>query len=924
MSGPSANLLSTLRGTRLVILAFLTVALLVAFGRALTGAYVEILWQSQAGYISAFWTRVLWEWGVRLVAGVAVGILVFVNLKVAATTLGGIQIRRRFGNLEISEQIPKHYVTWGMVFAAVLLGVWFGASLPSNLGRTILLLINAEPWGLVDPIHGLDVSFYVFSVPVLGLSLVYTLTTTFLVFTLATAGYAATGAVTWSRGRLTAHPAAQKHLGVILGVFFLLLAGRFSLGRYVLLRAGGSAVQGIFGYADAAARLPAMQTLTVISVVAAAAVVWGAWKNRPTVVIAACASVVLGTGLIGELYPSLVQRFKVQPNELAEETPFIEHNLEYTRIGFGLAPDVLDRRSFAYSETAPVDWTEAARQFSGLPVWNRGPLLTTYAELEALFPYYNFSAVTIDRYVGPEGPVPVALSVREINPGGIQDPNWQNVHLRERYVAGMGAVASLASTRSPQGRPEMLITGIPPKSSPRATPLRGLDLTRPQIFFGTQIQQRYAVVNPGPDQYLAPDSTLGVAGIDFPPGIQLTSGIRTALLAWRFRSVDLLFASEVTEESRFIFRRRVVERAVAVAPFLSFPEAPYPIVAGGRVVWMMEGFTTTAAFPLSTVNAFGTFRSRVTYVRNSFKVTIDAVSGRIDLYRVPIEDPLADTYARAYPDLFKPISEMPPEIREHIRYSQAFLDLQGRVLRQYHQETAPEFHGQQDVWDEPQELSQNTNRIPYRAEYGLYRLPGEEEARFQLTTVFVPTTRQNLTAVLVARTDAFGVPELILIDLSVDDGILGPRQIESLVEQDPVISQQFSLWRTGGSQVWTGHLHVVPVGNRFLYMEPVFLAAEQDAIPELRRFVVSDGVRVEMTESLADAIAQLAGFDAPTAVTEVADVALLPETTSAWPAAALDLLEDADARARAGDWQGYGEALERLRALLSRLEAGGG
>jgi hypothetical protein len=224
-------------------------------------------------------------------------------------------------------------------------------------------------------------------------------------------------------------------------------------------------------------------------------------------------------------------------------------------------------------------------------------------------------------------------------------------------------------------------------------------------------------------------------------------------------------------------------------------------------------------------------------------------------------------------------------------------------------------------------LSQNTNPVPYRPEYGLYRLPGEDEARYQLTSVFVPAARQNLTAVLVARTDALGVPELVLINLSVEDQVPGPRQIEALLEQDPVISQQFSLWRTGGSQVWTGHLHLVPVGGRFLYMEPVFLAAEQDAIPELRRFVVSDGVRVEMTESLTDAIALLAGFDVVTAVTGVADVTDVvadPAPTSAWPSAALDLLEEAESRARAGDWQGYGEALDRLRVLLRRLDAAGG
>lgn len=923
MTRRPSELLSMLRGTRLVVAAFLAFTLVVALARFVTGAYVEIAWQAGVGYLSAFWTRVLWEWGVRLGVGLGVGALVFFNLKLASTTLGGIQIRRRFGNLEISEQIPRQYVNWAMLGAATLLGLWFGAALPPSVGRRVLFLANAEPWGITEPVLGLDASFYVFWVPVLASAFIYALATTFLLFTLATAGYAATGALSWSRGRAVAHPLARIHLGVLLGVFFLLLAGRLWLGRYLLLLDGGSAVQGIFGYADAQARLPALQTLTVISVGAAIGTFWGAWRNRPTPLLASFAAVLLGTILIGEFYPSLIQSFRVEPNELERESPYIEHNLDFTRIGFGL--DALERRAFQYGPEDEVDWARAAEQFAGLSAWNRGALLATYRELEALFPYYDFLDATIDRYGGPQGPVLTALSVRQVDPEGIQDPNWQNLHLRERYVAGMGAVASLASVRSPEGRPEMLVRGIPPRPTAQAVGGPDLELTRPEIFFGTRVQQPYAVVSPGPDQYLAPDGAPGVPGVDFPLGIQLDSGLRTALFAWRFRDANLLFASEVTDESRFIFRRRVVERASAVAPFLSFPEAPYPVIADGRVVWILEGFTGTAAFPLATAGDFDTFRaSRVTYVRNSFKITVDAVTGAVDLYRTATEDPLADVYERAFPGLVKPIAEMPGPLRSHVRYSRELLDLQSRILLQYHQETAPAFHGQQDVWDEPQELAENTSPVPYRPEYGLYALPGEAETRYQLTTVFVPAGRQNLTAILVARTDDEGVPELILIDVPVEDELPGPRQVEALVEQDPQISQQFSLWRTGGSEVWTGHLHLVPVGNRILYMEPVFLAAEEDAIPELRRFVVSDGVRVAMTETLADAIAQLAGLRLASAPREREQGATAPPAASLpWPSAALDLLDEAESRAREGDWQGFGDALDRLRALLERLRGEG-
>ncbi len=926
MSTPPTRLLATLRGGRLLLAIVLALALTIALGRVVTAAYVEILWQAEAGYASVFWQRVLWEWGIRGLAALVVGVLVLVNLKVASKTLGGIQIRRRFGNIEISERIPKHFIWWGILVASVLLGLWFGAAVPANLGIQALLLAQGAAWGVTDPVLGHDVSFYVFWLPLLGSGVTLGLIVTFLVFTLVTAAYAATGTIRWLRGRLEAQDLPRVHLGALLAVFLVLLGVRLWLQRYFLLLDGGSEVQGIFGFTDAEARLPALQTLTVICVGAALGTLWGALKNRAAPVIASFVSVVLGAVVIGQLYPALIQRIRVEPNELARETPYIEHNLEFTRLGFGL--DRMERRGFAFDPAASVDWGAASRQFSGLPVWNPSALLATYRELEALFPYYDFTDVAIDRYPTPTGPATVAVSVRQIDPSGIQDPNWQNLHLRKRYIAGLGAVASLAAVRTPEGRPQMLITGIPPSVPPGAREVPALRLDRPEVFFGTRAQ-RYALVSPGIEPYLAPDSTQGRAGVDYPPGIRLSSGIRTALLAWQFGDANLLFASELTDSSRFIFRRRVIDRAQAIAPFLRFPEDPYPVIADGRVYWILEGFTGTGAFPLSTAGDFGTVRSGVRYVRNSVKVTVDAVTGHVVFYRVPLDDPLADAYESAFPGLFLPIEEMPDGLRTHLRYPRSLLGLQSRVLLQYHQETAATFHGQQDVWNEPQELAEATSPIPYRPEYALYQLPGEPEARFHLTTVFVPAGRQNLTGTLVGRTDPSGVPELILLDVPVADQVPGPRQVEALVEQDPEISQQFSLWRTGGSEVWTGHLHLVPVGKRFVYMEPVFLAAEADAIPELRRFVVSDGRRVAMTESLADAIQQLAGLELEGVLPDAAGGSEgpaqdpVPGAGTRWPAAALELLQRAETSAREGNWQGFGEALTELRALLERLQAGG-
>jgi len=908
------SFLASLRGGRLLVALVVAAGLLLALGRLWATIYTEILWHAHTGYVQAFWRRVAWEWGARLLGGVGVGLAVYFNLKVASTTLGGIQIKRRFANIEISEQLPHTYVFWTMVGAACLLGLWFGAAVPSSVGLQALLLAHGAPWGIVAPVLGRDIGFYAFWVPMLRSAITYLLVVTFLLFTLATAAYAATGAMRWGRGRVVAQELARFHLGALLAGFFLLLAARLWIGRYLLLWHGSSAVQGIFGFTDAQARMPALQTLAVISVATGAVVFWGAWKNRGSLMIGGGVTIVAAALLIGQFYPALVQRFQVEPNELARETPYIEQNLAFTRLGFGL--DSLERRPFDYAAADAVDWSAAARQFSGLPAWSPGALLTTFRQLEARFPYYDFTQVTIDRYAGGEGPEPLAVSVREVDPGGIQDPNWQNLHLRERYVEGMGAVASLASERTPEGRPPMILTGIPPELTDRAVTLQELRLVRPQVFFGAR-PQLHAVVNPSSDRFLAPDRSPGQPGVDFPRGIELTSWLRKAALAWRFRDANLLFAGEVTDDSRFVYRRQVLDRVRAIAPFLRYPEAPYPVIVGGRIVWVLEGFTATRAFPLSSAREFQPLRS-VSYVRNSVKVTVDAISGDVTFYRVPVEDPLADAFARSFPRLFQPMGNMPAELRAHVRYPRALLSLQADVLLQYHQETAPAFHGQQDVWALPNELAQGTSPVAYRPEYGIWGLPGETTPAFNLATVFVPAGRQNLTGVLVGRADQNGVPHLTLLDVRVEDQVPGPRQIEALVEQDPVISQQFSLWRTGGSEVWTGHLHVVPIGRRLVYMEPVFLAAAADAIPELRRFVVSDGRRVAMRENLAESIATLAGVDLP-GTPAGAGRGQATGATGAWPQAALDILGRAEARLREGDWQGFGTALDELRALLQQL-----
>ncbi|GMR13446.1 MAG: UPF0182 family protein [Gemmatimonadota bacterium] len=914
------------KGGRLLAIAGILLITGLLAGRWISNLYVEILWFRTVEYSAVFWRRAFWAWGARVGGGAVVAATIVLNLHYVARTLGRIQIKRRFGDLEISEQLPRSYVRWTVISTAVLLGSWFGASIPPAMGLQLLFLRSAPEWGIIDPILGKDLMFYVVTLPVLGAIITFALVLAFLVFTLCSAGYAATGALQFGRNRVIIDREARVHLSMLVAAFFVFLAFRFWLGRYLMLLDGTSEVQGIFGYTDAYARIPAMRTLTVLSTFAAVGAVWSGLKGRMLPLTAGLIGVIGGGIVVGQLYPSLVQRLRVQPNELERETPFIEHNMRFTRIGFGL--DIIERKQFAYSSADSVDWRAAAAQFEGLPMWNSAALLARYNNLRTDKNYYTFLGVSIDRYDGAEGAVPVALAVREIDPTGIPDPNWQNRHLRYPYVAGLGAVASPATTKTPEGRPEMFLSGMPVEFAEGVAP-EGLRLSGSLTYIRSRRSPRsqaYVVINPTDPELAATFSASGVEGVDYPRGIQLKSLLSKLALAWYFRDANLLLASELTDNNRLLFRRGVVERVSQITGnLLRFPEAPYPVVYDGHIVWMLDGFTGTRWFPLSRQYDLMP-RRPVRYVRNSVKITVDAKTGEVSLYVADTRDPLLKVYQSGFPGLFKPLSAMPEGLQRHLRYPRALMTTQATVLHQYHLETAVEFHRQQDVWDDAAELESGDSPVPYRPEYGIYRLPGDDEPSFLLTTVFVPLGRDNLAGILVARNDPGRYGDLTLYDVPREVIVQGPRQIEALMEQDPTISEQFSLWRQGGSNVWTGHLHVVPVGEALLYIEPVFLAASRGAIPDLQRFVVSDGRRVSMRPTLRAAIADLsragrgqrAALDLPS-VPEIDS----PGDRSEWPAEALDLLDEAERRLRSGDYEGFGSALAELRALLNRLNAAG-
>jgi uncharacterized protein len=923
------------RSGKTILVTFLGGLVLLLLLRWISSIYVDHLWFSAEGHARVYWTRALWEWGTRIGIGLLTGLLAWYNLRFVAKTFSGIRLQRKVGDLVIQEQIPTRYLRWGLLGASVLIGLWFLAAVPSGTGLRALLFLHGPSVGVDDPILGRDLGFYLFRYEVLSGMVTFGMVAVVFLAAAVIAGYTATGSIRWGGGRVAVNDLPRAHLGILLSVFLALIGVRFILAPYGLLMEGTSEVQGIFGFTDENARIPGYHMAAFLALVTSGLAAWGALRSRFLPAAAGGAALGILIVIVVQLYPAVIQRFQVQPNELDRETPYITQAIEATRAGFGLGE--LTRNRWDYRPPTSGDWDPALERLERLPVWTEQTLLATFRQRESRFRYYDFSTVAFDRYQAADGRVePMAVGVRELDPAGIDETDraWQNLRLRERFITGSGIAAGPLNDRTEEGLVRMSRTAdAPPAPTPGEVPA-DLALTHPQIHVSSRPQLSYAVVTPTESAFLAPDGSIGRSGEDFPAGIPLTSFMRTVLLAWNFQDANLFLSNEVTSDSRFIYRRDVRSRVQALAPFLRFPEAPYPVVRDGRVHWIVEGFTQSRSYPLAVRHPTGS-RMEANYLRNSVKGIVDAVTGETRFFAVDPDDPLLQGWRSAFPGLIEDLDDMPAGLREHLRYSRWLLEVQASVLLRYHQGDPTIFHAQQDRWAQSAQLSQNATVIPYRPEYGLMVLPDESEESYVLSTVFVPYERPNLASYLAARWLPEGGGELLLWDLPVEDQIPGPRQIEAYVEQDPEISQQFSLWRQGGSQVWTGHLHLVPVGNTLVYMEPVFLAADSDAIPQIRRFVVSDGRRVVMESTLSDAIAALAAGEgteidadlAPEAVVE-ADLPLptpeiepeLPDPTPAdaiESAEALRVLDEAEEALRSGNWQRFGEKLEELRRLLA-------
>jgi uncharacterized membrane protein (UPF0182 family) len=802
-------------------------------------------------------------------------------------------------NLRINRDEVLHLVKpVGMLLSIVL--ALFAGNWGALQWENMLLFTNKLATGTIDPVIGKDIGFYLFSLPFMEMLKAFA---SFMVLTsavLAAAAYYVLGGITLTERGAVVDVKVRQHLAVLVGIFACVFAAGFYLDSFNLLYSGNGAFYGA-GYADVNSRLLTLRVLTFMTPLAGCVLAFGIWKGAwrmalipPVIVIA-----VYGLGI--RVYPGLLQKFKVAPNELALEMPYIENNLKFTRLGYDL--DKIETVPFDVdTKLSAADIANNDATIKNIRLWDHAPLLKTYSQLQQIRTYYKFFDVDNDRYKVNGQYTQVMLSPRELSYADLPSKNWINERLI--FTHGNGITFGPVSRISKEGLPEFFVKDIP------AVSLADIKVTRPEIYFG-ELSNEYVIVKTKVPEFSYPTATGNInttyAGKG---GVPIDSLLKKALFAARFKTEKILLSSDITAESRIIYNRNINERVRAVAPFLRFDSDPYMVVTdNGSLKWIIDAYTFSDRLPYSKPLTGG-----INYMRNSVKAIVDAYDGSISFYISDSNDILAKVYSQMFPGLFKPMSAMPADLRKHVRYPHQFLQLQAAMFNAYHMTDPKVFYNKENLWQVPA-----LGEKPMEPYYTIMKLPGEKVEEYILLLPFTPSKRDNLAAWLTARCDGENYGKIRAYTFPRDRLIYGPKQIDARINQDSFISQQLTLWNQRGSEVIRGSLLVIPIEKSLLYVQPLFLAADKNGLPELKRVIVAFGDQVVMEENLELALQRLFGGKKPAAAVTTA----LAADTKASPAQlakeAMGIYEKATTLQRQGNWAGYGEELRKLEQVLKRM-----
>jgi uncharacterized protein len=881
------------------------------------------LWYRDLGFERVFLTKIVAQWVYGLVTGIASFALLYGSARFALRGVATKNLHIRDANAWAQsgpKVVAERFAAWAALPASLLLAFMIGAGASSYWGD-LARFFYRSPFGVSDPVFHRDISYYVFTIPMAESALTFVSVIAFFSLVMAGVIYLARTEIGITVGtagqawRAYVTPLAQRHLAILAAILMLVGAVRYLFVDVPSLLISRHPV--LFGatYTDLNIRLPLMRVLAIVLVAAAVALLWYAQKGRLLRgVLVAVGGYVAAAILLGGIIPQSYQRLVVQPNELARETPQINHHLVATRAAWSV--ENVERRELTPGRLLTKRDIDANQvTIRNVRLWDREPLLQTYGQIQSIRTYYDFVSVDDDRYMVDGELRQVLLSPRELNTAALPTRTFVNEHLT--YTHGMGITLGPSNQVTPEGLPTLWVKDLPPTSSVPA-----VRITRPQIYFGELAND--FLLAPSKNREFDYPSGQGDAAVYTQyaggTGVSVRSFWSKLLFAFRFGSMNILLSDDLTSETKILFNRDVMERAQLALPFLTFDDDPYMVVTtDGRLVWIIDGYTTTDRYPYAMPLANG-----VNYMRNSVKVTIDAYSGELRAYLADPTDPMIRTLGRIYEGLLRPLSEMPADVRSHVRYPGSLFGAQSAIYAVYHMTDPETFYHREDQWQIPGSTVRGNSAESFMRHI-VMRLPGETQPEFILMRPFTPRQKDNLAAWMVVRNDGDNYGKLRVYSFPRQSLVFGPAQIVNRINQDTEVARQISLWDQRGSEVIRGELLVIPIEESLIYVQPLYLRAQGGRIPELKRVVVAHESQVAMEETLEAGLARLfggspTGAESPRTAVQAPPIAGESEVMRL-AKEANEIYERARAAQRADDWTTYGVEMRKLGEVLRRLNA---
>lgn len=890
-----------------IFLAALGVMIVAMSIPSMVSLLVDWYWYQAVQFESVFVARLSTKLLLGLTVGVFSGAFFYINLWYAQRGVVPepmlVSLNPQAPKTDISKAMKRMTLPISLVMAFLV-----GLS-ASNAWLTLLRYYHRTEFGITDPVYGRDIGYYIFTLPAVSgfVGIVVALALISLFMTLPI--YAMRKDILIVKNGVTIEPSAGTHIALLIATMFVATAANIWFVRLPALLY--SETGPLFGasFTDLSIRGPALRVSAGIAITGALLVLFGAKKGKlARFTFIALALYVVGSGAGTALLPAAVQKFVVVPNELMKEKAQIGYHIAATQHAWGL-DEVITRDITGEASLDLADIQANSGTIDNVRLWDRGPILQTFGQLQEIRTYYDFISVDDDRYWIDGQYRQVLLSPRELNTQSL--PTRTFVNERLTFTHGMGLTLSPVNQVTEEGLPVLFIKNLPPSS------VVSLKVTRPGIYYG-ELSSDYVFVNTKQAEFDYPaDSGNATTVYDGTGGVLINSFFRRLILAIELRSKDLLFSSLITSDSKVLFHRNIAARAARALPFLTWDSDPYMVIADdGKLKWILDAYTSTNRYPYSQPLSNG-----INYMRNSVKVVIDAYDGSIDAYVVAPE-PIQQTYAKIFPDIFQPLESMPEDLRKHIRYPEDLFRAQTGLYTIFHMEEPEIFYHREDQWQIPV-LARGEGQRERFLRHIIMKLPGEEKEEFIVMTPFTPRQKDNLAAWMVARSDGEQYGQLVVYRFPRQSLVFGPAQIVNRINQNTDISRQVSLWDQRGSEVIRGNLLVIPIEESLIFVQALYLRAEGGRIPELKRVIVAYRNQVVMEETLGEALSVLFGgrVETDAAIRQQLDDAE-PVTTATRESLAEQLQTHytaAVAAQRSGDWAIYGQEIQEVGRLIRAL-----